>query len=141
MTGILVVDVIRAPGTVEAVDENDPEESTVEYDFGGAGSVDADASLAEDAAVAGCWWGGSVWVCTDVTVVPVAAGTLDSADGCDDEGSRFTRGRFTGSVCTEVLGCSDGGSADATVVRAAVAPGWLFGRRSCFVVGERGCDI
>ena len=41
VTGMRVVDVVRAPGIVEAVDEKESVDNTVEYDRGGAPSVAA----------------------------------------------------------------------------------------------------
>ena len=41
VTGIRVVEAVRAPGIVDAVDEKESVDSTVEYDRGGAPSVAA----------------------------------------------------------------------------------------------------
>ena len=53
VTGMRVVDVVRAPGIVEAVDENESVESTVEYDRGGAPSVAAVTLVAGGIALTG----------------------------------------------------------------------------------------
>ena len=55
VTGMRVVAVVRAPGTVEAVDEKESVESTVEYDRGGAPSVAAVALVTEGAVLTGGW--------------------------------------------------------------------------------------